>query len=198
LVQRYEQAGLTPPQNLLDALNQRVAPPAFSGFPGIPQDALQFDIPRTREVVETGTLVGGPYESQINFQGEQAMLTPAAVLDAFFSGTDGSDWGYGAFYSGVNPEDRNPPAYFSPLTYSFLTNPADPRKRIDPALISEFYERDPVTGYWVRKVGSEDLPIDAGFGGFGSFQFPQFSFGGGGGGRFSGRSAGTGLINWRI
>jgi len=201
LIQRYQQAGITPPQNLLDARNQRVAPPQFGGFPGIPAGALQFADPRERIVQETSSLPSGKvYDKQINFQGEQAMLTPAAVLDAFFSGTDGRDWGYGAFYSGMNPEDRNPPAFFSPLTYSFLTNPADPNKRIDPALISEFYERDPVTGYWVRRTGSQDLPIDSGSGGYGNYSYPSYGYPGygGSGGGYAPRAPSLGLTNWRI
>ena len=203
LIQRYQQAGITPPQNLLDARNQRVAPPYFAGFPGIPAGALQFAEPRERIVQKTSSLPSGNvYDTQINFQGEQAMLTPAAVLDAFFSGTDGRDWGYGAFYSGVNPEDRNPPAFFSPLTYSFLTNPADPSKRIDPALIAEFYEQDPVTGYWVRRVGSQDLPIDSGSGGYSNYPaYPSYAYPGYpgyGGSSGTPRAPSMGLVNWRI
>ncbi len=132
----YQEAGVTPPASLAQAINQNLAPPAFASFPGVPPGAIEQGVPRRREVITGGF---DPFPAQINFQGEQALLTPVAVLSAFFNGNSGEEWGYGAFYDGVNPEDRNPPAFMSGLTHEILS------QTIDPDLIGQLYDFDPVT-----------------------------------------------------
>ena len=154
------------------------------------------------------------------FGSEQARLGPVAQAEAFFFGTTGDDpnapgnrWRLGGYYRGINPEDRNPPVFISPLTYSILTGTTSTEEgfNVPPEFIERLYDLDPVTGFWVRKTGSEDLPIDAGYGGYGGYGYgypgygyPGYggysypSYGGGGGGSFAPRAPSAGLVNWRI
>ena len=157
---------------------------------------------RGSEVV-TGREGGAPPA----FGSEQARLGPVAQAEAFFHGSSGNRWELGAFYRGVNPEDRNPPVFISPFTYGILTGGIDEEFRVPPEFIERLYDQDPVTGYWVRKTGNEDLPIDAGYGGYGGYGgYPYYypSYGGYGGGGYGGgrssapRAPSMGLVNWRI
>ena len=136
---------------------------------------------------------------------EQAQLGPVAQVSAWFSGTSGEAWQLGAFYRGIDPEDRDPPAIVSEWTRNVLTNEyGEEELRVSPEDFEEVYVWDPVTGFWIRRSPEEEIPLTGGFGGFGGFGrgAPRFSFGGGGGfggfGPSAPRAPSMGLVNWRI
>ncbi len=167
-------------------------------FPGaaVPPTRQEYEIVRR----QTSQRVGPQY-----YRGgsEQAYLGPVAQTEAFFLGSSGDRWKLGAFYRGVAPEDRNPPAFISPSAYRILTQGIDPQYRIPEEAVAELYDYDPVSGYYVLKPTQEALPpISGGYlgaypggGGGGGGGFPRISVGPSPGRRFAG---GVGLVNWRI
>ena len=205
LRQAYEQTGIEPPRSLGEAIERRLPPISAATAPGANVDDLirQVEAGGRERIVQKRE--AGEFEGRQFYQGgsEQAALGPVAQAEAFFSGTEGERWQLGGFYRGVNPEDRNPPAFISPFTYRILTQGVEEAFNVPPEFIERLYDFDPVTGFWVRKPGSEDLPIDAGFAGFGNGLgggFPSFDFGPGPGGTGSGarRGSSMGLVSWRI
>ena len=131
---------------------------------------------------------------------EQAYLGPVAQAEAFFTGSQGERWQLGAFYRGIAPEERDPPAFLSQATYRILTEGTDERYRVPVELVDQLYEQDPTTGHYVLRYGEPAPPISGGYGDYGfpsyagypGFSYPSYSYDG------YDYVRSFGLVTWRI